>query len=103
MLGRSWKTSRLPVMARTRWRTRRSTSRIAAAKRLDHVGVGVGCEGRDRRFGRLVDHRLVDANALQAAGRGDGAVDRDLPGELHVDGAADVEEDGAIQPFATKA
>ena len=70
--------------------------RIAAAQRLDHMEIGVGREGRDRRLRRLVDHRLVDANALQSAGRGDGAVDRDLPGELHVDGAADVEQDCAI-------
>ena len=70
--------------------------RIATAQRLDHVEIGVGCEGLDRCLRRLVDHRLVDANALQSAGRGDGAVDRDFPGELHVDGTADVEEDCAI-------
>jgi hypothetical protein len=61
------------------------------------MGVGIGREGRDRCFGRIVDHRLVDSNTFQPAGRGDGAVDRDFPGELHVDGAADVEEDGAIR------
>ena len=71
-------------------------ARIAAAQRLDHVAIGVGREGRDRCLRRLVDHRLVDADAFQPAGRGDGAVDRDFPGELQVDGAADVEQDCAI-------
>ena len=74
-------------------------ARIATAQRLDHVEIGVGREGLDRCLRRLVDHRLVDSNALQSAGRGDGAVDRDFPGELHVDGPADVEQDCAIGHF----
>jgi hypothetical protein len=71
--------------------------RIAAAQRFDHVGIGIGREGRDRGLRRLVDHRRIDTDALQPAGRGDGAVDRDLPGEFQVEWTTDVEENRAIR------
>ena len=71
--------------------------RIAAAQCLDHVGIGIGREGFDRRLRRLLDHGLVDANAFQPTGRGDGAVDGDFPGEFQIERTTDVEEDCAIR------
>ena len=74
----------------------RHRDRLAAAQRLDHVAAGVCCEGRDRLVRRGLDHGLVDPHPFHAAGRGDRAVDRHLPGKLEIDRAADVEQDGAI-------
>ena len=53
-------------------------------------------ESLDRLVGCLLDHGLVISNAFHAAGRGDRAVDRHLPGELRDRSRhADVEQDGA--------
>ena len=56
----------------------------------------VGREGKYGTLRRLLDHGFVDAHALESAGQGNRAVDRHLPGELEIERAADVEEDGTI-------
>ena len=79
----------------------RDADRLAAAQVVDHVGVGIGCEGLDRPVGGFLDHRRIDSYAVHAAGGGDRAVDGDLPGEFEVDRAADVEQDGADRHVAS--